>query len=197
MPFRVEEFRVGGIYHIFNRGALKNALFFNPGMYWAFIRLVERFSESYGIRVLQVCLMPNHFHLLIEVLEGGSVEEFMQRLCQTYSRRINQLLKRNGTIFQGRYGSTHIDTPEYVFEICRYIHLNPVSENMVDHPAAWEYSNYHEAIGTRNDIRLDNSHVPGLFGGPVPYESYILDSLYNKRYWSPELLRGLAKMKLV
>ncbi|RPI67218.1 MAG: transposase [Ignavibacteriae bacterium] len=197
MPYRVEEFEVGGIYHIFNRGALKNPLFFSPEMYWTFCYLIERFAADYHIRVLQVCLMPNHFHLLIMLEEGGSVEDFMQRLCHTYARRINRLLRRIGTIFQGRYGSTHINSTEYVFEICRYIHLNPITENMVAHPADWEYSSYHEAIGERNVIKIDNDFVPSLFGGQRPYEAYILNSLHNRKYWSSELLQGLAKMKLV
>ncbi|MCX6141160.1 MAG: transposase, partial [Candidatus Kapabacteria bacterium] len=103
MPARSTIAYEGEYYHVFNRGALRMTLFFNPKMYDLFLKLLTLYAEKCKIRVISLCLMPNHFHLLIRVEKGGSVDQFMQRLCCGYSRKINRFLARTGTIYEGRY----------------------------------------------------------------------------------------------
>ncbi len=150
MPVRREKFSTGEVYHLYNRGVLKSALYTTPGAYTVFIALIERHAQTNHIQVLAFCLMPNHFHLIVYVDEGGNVSKFMKELSQGFSQWINWRHRRLGTIYQGRFNAKHIYDLEYLFGVCRYVHLNPVRGGLVRRPEDWEYSNYREMIGERS-----------------------------------------------
>ena len=73
MPRRNVQFIEGEYYHIYNRGALRNLLFANDAYYHLFAQFLDRYGTECRISVIGICLMPNHFHLLIRVDEGGDV----------------------------------------------------------------------------------------------------------------------------
>ena len=52
MPYRADEFAHGHYYHIYNRGAGKDPLFFNPGNYEHCLRLIKRYYQQYGMTVI-------------------------------------------------------------------------------------------------------------------------------------------------
>jgi REP element-mobilizing transposase RayT len=197
MPYRPVAAVAGEYYHVYNRGAMRMVLFFQPAMYHLFLRLLIVYAEKCGIAIAAVCLMPNHFHLLIRIEEGGDVSAFMQRLCRTYSAIINKILKRSGTIFQGRFHMRHVANEQYFRALCRYIHLNPVQAGIVQRPELYEYSNYMECIGRRNLIKGDHEIIQSFFGGAVAYERFILEGLNNPRLVDLALSEALATMKTV
>ncbi|MBI5449717.1 hypothetical protein HY948_05405 [Candidatus Gottesmanbacteria bacterium] len=110
--------------------------------------------------LIAYCLMPNHFHLLIqikvpiaEIKQDGrriasfwSVSEFMRRLCITYSHKFNRRSKREGVVFQGRFKIKHIPKDSDVLQVSRYIHMNPVIAGLVTKPEQWLFSDYHAYI---------------------------------------------------
>jgi putative transposase len=71
------------------------------------------------------------------------VSQLMQSLGRYYVRYINQTHKRTGTLWEGRYKSTLVDSDAYLLLVSRYIELNPVRANMVKHPAEYPWSSYH------------------------------------------------------
>ena len=172
-------------------------LYFQPEMYSLFLRLMERYAEMCGISVLAVCLMPNHFHLLVRVERGGDVAEFMKRLCGRYSVIVNTILKRTGTIFEGRYHMRHVHDDRYFKALCRYIHLNPVRSAIVNRPELYGHSNYLECVGRRNLIHTSHEIITSMFGGAKAYEMFVLDGLDKLRLVELELADSLAAMKVV
>jgi REP element-mobilizing transposase RayT len=108
------------------------------------------------LQLLAHCLMPNHFHLLIRLMNPdgqlkrltGSlrnfspVSEFIKRLLITYAHKFNYRNNHQGTLLQGRTKIKQVDTDEYVVQVARYIHLNPVSAGLVKNPELWPYSDY-------------------------------------------------------
>ena len=86
------------------------------------------------------------------------ISQVMQSLGRYYVRYINQTYQRTGTLWEGRFKSTLVDTENYLLTLYRYIELNPVRARMVEHPAAYPWSSYHGNAGDRN-ITLLTPHA--------------------------------------
>ena len=96
------------------------------------------------------CLMDNHYHFLIETPEGN-LSRGMQRLNGRYTQSFNRKHHRVGHIFQGRYKAILVEKESHLLELCRYVVLNPVRAGMVDDASYWEWSSYHDTIGSGMD----------------------------------------------
>lgn len=92
--------------------------------------------------------MTNHVHLLITPETEKGVSQLMQSLGRYYVRYINQTYDRTGTLWEGRYKSTLVDSDNYLLTVSRYIELNPIRAGMVGHPAEYPWSSYqYNALG--------------------------------------------------
>lgn len=95
------------------------------------LSLVDLFKndapEQRLVDVLTYALIPNHFHLVLRQRIGGGITSFMKKLCTGYSMYFNLRHDRSGTLFQGRFKSSHVDTDPYHKWLFAYVHLNPVS----------------------------------------------------------------------
>ncbi len=197
MPKRMTEAAEGEFYHVFNRGALRTSLFYSTPMYHLFITMMHHFAESCGITLVAVCLMPNHFHMLIRVGKDGKVDRFMRLLCGGYSRRVNGILRRTGTIYEGRFHIKHVSTDNYFRCLCKYIHLNPVKAALADHPTKWNYSNYLECTGSRKLFHTDHQFITKMFGSVRRYEAFVMENIHSTKIEDENLAKDLADMRLV
>jgi putative transposase len=72
MP-RTARASVGGVcYHVLNRGNARAEVFHKDDDYAAFVGLIGRACERLPMRVLGYCVMPNHFHLVLDEKMGHS-----------------------------------------------------------------------------------------------------------------------------
>jgi len=78
------------------------------------------------LEIHTLCLMPNHFHLLVRQLTENGIALFMQKLGG-YSWYFNKKYDRSGTLFQDRYKIVHIETDDQLRNTFSYIHTNPIS----------------------------------------------------------------------
>ena len=116
------------------------------------------------LQLLAHSLMPNHFHLLIRLINPdgqlkrstGSlrnfppVTEFTKRLLITFAHKFNYRNNHQGTLFQGRTKIKQVDSDEYVVQVARYIHLNASSAGLVKQPELWPYSDYQFYFSPKN-----------------------------------------------
>jgi putative transposase len=86
------------------------------------------------------------------------ISQVMQNLGRYYVRYINETYQRTGTLWEGRFKSTLVDTENYLLTLYRYIELNPVRARMVEHPAAYPWSSYQGNAGDKN-ITLLTPHA--------------------------------------
>ena len=92
--------------------------------------------------------MTNHVHLLLTPDDPQGISRLMQSLGRYYVRYVNQTHGRTGTLWEGRYKSTLIESERYLLTVSRYIELNPVRAQMVEHPLEYPWSSYHKnALG--------------------------------------------------
>ena len=84
-----------------------------------------------------------HVHLLVTPMVDSAVSQMMQALGRRYVYFVNKTYKRTGTLWEGRYKSSLIDSDRYLLTCMRYIEMNPVRANMVNHPGDYKWSSYH------------------------------------------------------
>ena len=119
------------------------------------------------------CLMSNHYHFLLQQKPGGSIHRFLQTTFNAYSQTINKELGRSGTFFQGRPKSKEIEDEDYLAQICRYIHMNPVVAGLVDNPIKWKFSDCSEWL------RVPLISIPPfssiLLTDPAAYKEFLFE----------------------
>jgi len=142
----------GGLYHIITRGNNRRRLFACEDDYLKFLAFLESQKAKRPFYLYAYCLMPNHVHLLVEMLDDP-ISRVMHALLTAYSQYHNRRYKKIGHLFQGRYKAILCQTDRYLAELVRYIHLNPVRAKMVARPADFEYS------GHRAYLELDRCGI--------------------------------------
>jgi len=129
--------------HIIQRGNNRLACFFSDQDYAVYLDKLKDYSLKYAVSVHAFVLMNNHVHLLMTPSTETGVSQLMQALGRCYVMYVNKTYKRTGTLWEGRYKSTLVDSECYFLTVSRYIELNPVRANMVKHPAEYPWSSYH------------------------------------------------------
>lgn len=135
----------GAFYHITARGNERKAIFFTPPDYKKFKQYLKEAQHKHRYIIHSYVLMRNHYHLLIETPEAN-LGKIMHYINSSYTTYINIKRKRSGHLFQGRYKSIVIDKDNYLLELSRYIHLNPVRAGIVEKPEEYEQSSYKSYI---------------------------------------------------
>ncbi len=138
-PIRIEY--PGAIYHITSRGNDKKKIYRNNVDRRKFLELLHCVNVKFNWLCHAYCLMDNHYHLLIETLDGN-LSKGMHHLNGVYTQFFNRKWRRTGHIFQGRYKSILVQRDSHLLEVCRYVVLNPVRAKMVKSADKWEWSSY-------------------------------------------------------
>lgn len=138
-PLRIEY--AGAWYHVMNRGLNYQDIFHNNKEREMFLELLIEIHNRYRIEIHAYCLMSNHYHLLVRT-PLGNLSRGMRHLNSIYTQRYNSLTKRDGSLFRGRYKSILIDADEYLVQVSRYIHLNPVVAGLVKQAEKYRWSSY-------------------------------------------------------
>jgi len=172
MPYRKLEFEPGHFYHIYNRGNNREQIFFESENYLFFLRRMRELHFTDCATVVAYCLMPNHYHYLIQIKTSGFAA-LMQRLLLSYCKAINKRFGRTGALFQGRFQAIEVDRDEYLIHLSRYIHVNPVRANLVARAEDWAFSSYREYIGLRNGTLPDPTAVLSHFATREDYRRFV------------------------
>lgn len=129
--------------HVMLRGNNRSEIFVTEADYQFFLEKLRLAITKHSCDVHAYVLMTNHLHLLITPNEEQGVSKAMQMLGRYYVQYFNYCYRRTGTLWEGRYKATLIDSEAYLLTCMRYIELNPVRAGMVDHPSQYPWSSYH------------------------------------------------------
>lgn len=161
---------IDGIYHIIERGNEKKDIFKNHADRIKFLEILDRNKEKYGYKVYAYCLMNNHIHLLIGS-NGSDISQVMKSINVSYVLYFNRKYNRCGHLFQDRFKSEYIDSDEYLLEVSRYIHLNPVRAGIVtsENLDSYLWSSFTAFIGGKNAVpaHSDINFVLGLLSEDI------------------------------
>lgn len=131
----------GTFHHIISRGNNREPIFHSDDDRIVYLRMLSTAHRRHAIEVHAYCLMENHIHFLIRSLQG-QLSKFMQQLQGNYARYFNWKYSRVGHLFQGRFRSRLAANNEYLLELGRYIHMNPVRGGIVRRPELYRWSSF-------------------------------------------------------
>ena len=119
-------------YHIYNRGNDKRLIFLDTRDYARFITNIKKYEKGYGLIVYAYCLMPNHYHMLIQLGSNkGDISKFMHQCMTAYSMYFNKKYDRVGRICQSPFQASRLPTIKSIVKIFEYIKDNPVKAGLV------------------------------------------------------------------
>jgi len=121
-------------------------IFANPGDYELFGSIFGRVVERFEWRCHTYCLMPNHYHLLVET-PAPNLSAGMQLLNGSYAQWFNDLYGLSGHVFERRFFSRLVESSYDLLELVRYVVLNPVRAGLCDHASDWRWSSYGAIVG--------------------------------------------------
>jgi putative transposase len=197
MPQRKVPLINNEVYHIYNRSIAKYRIFNNEAdyericemlLYYAIkdppckFSLYKEMKDKIHIKtpisiesanrlidIVAYCIMPTHIHLVLSQLVEDGISLFLRRISQSYSMYFNNEHKRNGPLWESRFNNVLVKTDEQLLHLTRYVHLNPVTANIINNPADWEYSSFREYAGLINErdnicnfskyIKIDPSYI--------------------------------------
>ncbi len=193
-PLRIEY--PNAFYHVMNRGASRQATYLIDDDYAVFLETLKETSRLFNIRIICYCLMPNHYHLLIQTPKAN-LSRAMRHLNGVYTQRFNRIHKKDGPLFRGRYKAILVQEDEYLTHLIRYIHLNPTH---VPHPLKYPWSSHKQYLKAQDEepwlhVRLGLAFFASKTGQAIKsYRSFIdqgvdpqTKGFYKKAHQSPIL----------
>lgn len=178
----------GAIYHITSRGNAREAIYLDEADRQQFLSLLASCIERFHWICHAYCLMDNHYHLLIET-PNANLQEGMRQLNGVYTQAFNRRHARVGHVFQGRYKSILVERDSYLLELCRYIVLNPVRAQMVEHAGQFAWSSYQATVGLSTCpawLQVDwvlAQFAKRLSAARTRYASFVQQGLNNESPW--------------
>ena len=161
----------GKIYHINSRTIGNELLFRNAGNYAYFLRRYADFCSNH-FATFCYCLLPNHFHLLVQVKEStneAAALSAFSNFLNSYSKSYNKAFERHGGLFQRKFKRKQINTDSYLTEVIKYIHRNPQKHGLIQDFKKWNYSSY-GTFFLKSNNQLETDWVLDWFGGVNEFE---------------------------
>lgn len=147
----------GCAHHVIQRGNNRQACFFGEADYAVYLDKLNGAQKKYQIAVHAFVLMTNHVHLLVTPSNETGVSRMMQAVGRSYVGYMNHTYGRTGTLWEGRYKSTLVSSEDYLLTVSRYIELNPVRADMVEHASEYPWSSY-QGNAQGKEIKLLTPH---------------------------------------
>jgi putative transposase len=149
--------------HIIVRGNNRSEIFCCDADYRFYLDKLQAACKKHDCQIHAYVLMTNHVHLLMTPFTETGLSKSMQMLGRYYVQYFNHCYQRTGTLWEGRYKATLIDSESYLLTCMRYIELNPVRAGMVADPAEYPWSSYRfNALGQSDDLVIPHSEFHRL-----------------------------------
>lgn len=178
--------------HVIQRGNNRNACFASKQDFSVYANWLKEYSQKYSVAIHAWVFMTNHVHLLVTPEKEDSVSFLMQALGRRYVRYFNYTYQRSGTLWEGRYKSSIVQTESYLLQCQRYIELNPVRAAMVADPSDYEWSSYRcNGLGIESELCTPHEKYLNL-GRTQKQRLYAYRSLF-KAHVEEELLEEIRR----
>lgn len=172
-PLRIQY--PGAVYHVMNRGGSRQKVFVDERDYQTFFNTIGEIHQRWGVEVFGCCLMRNHYHLCLRTPEGN-LSRVMRHLDGLYTQRFNRLHRRDGGLFRGRYKAIVVDKDNYLAQVVRYIHLNPLEAGLVSEPQEFIWSSHRFYLRPKEAPKwLRMTEVMAEFGSVTKFHQFVLE----------------------
>lgn len=190
-PLRIEY--PGAFYHVMHRGNAQADIFLSDRDREKFIEYLSLAVDRYELKIHTYCLMSNHYHLLVETLQPN-LSQAIKWINVSYATYFNRKRQRSGHLFQGRFKAIVVNADEYLKQLSRYIHLNPIRANMVEHVKGYQWSSYRALGGYKKGPGwLETRWLLSLFGNDRKKYRQFVEKAQKEKIQDPskDVVRGL------
>jgi putative transposase len=192
-------------YHIINRGNNRDIIFKENDDYLYFLELITRHKKEHQFNLFHYCLMPNHFHFLIQTGDATGFSVFIKKISLSFYYYFKKKYNLVGHLWQNRYKSQPVGKDEYFIQCGKYIELNPVRADIVNHPKNYAYSSYkYYAEGKEDNLITENFFYKRLGKEREErqknYQKMVINEMingsYGKSVWGSDEQRYREKRKI-
>lgn len=141
-------------HHIIQRGNDRQVIFHDADDCLAFLAWLREASRQFKVAIHAYVLMGNHLHLLASPTDAQGLARMMQWIGRYYVPYFNRKYDRIGTLWQGRFKTSVIESEQYFMLCSRYIEMNPVRAGLVSHPGEYRWSSYAHHVGDKSDALI-------------------------------------------
>jgi putative transposase len=147
--------------------------------------------HRHDVQLLSYAITSNHVHLLAVSDRPGELGRMMQDVAGEAAQSYNRRKNRSGAFWSDRYHATMVDTGAHLWACLRYIDLNMVRAGVVQHPAEWPWTGWHEIMGLRRRYRLVDVErlLTRAGGGTVESFRYRYSAMINEALQTKDLAR--------
>ena len=139
--------------HVIQRGNNRMTIFDTPSDYLFFRECLASAATRFECAIHAYVLMTNHVHLLVSHQYAFGISKVMQSVGRRYVRYFNDRYGRTGTLWEGRYRATVIDSDRYLLACYRYIEENPLRAGIASDPSHYPWSSYRSnALGMGDEL---------------------------------------------
>lgn len=200
MPRKARKISNTKVYHIILRGNDKQDIFFEEQDYKKFIKEIINTKEKYQYELFAYCLMTNHVHMIL-FDKKDNLSKIIQSITVSYSSYFCKKYDKVGHLFQNRFNSKCVESREYLIQLCRYIHQNPVKANIA-RVEEYRWSSYKEYIN-QNKI-TDAKMIMTILGVTktesiknfVNFHKIEKEDIYGNEYIEYEIMGKLTDNEL-
>jgi REP element-mobilizing transposase RayT len=178
----------GHFYHVYNRGNNSENIFVEDKNYPFFLDKWGLYLDDY-LDVLAYCLMPGHFHFLVQIKDkkelkevagkdltgfknlSGLLSKQFSKLFNSYAKSFNKVYDRNGNLFQRPFKRIEVDSRDYLIKLIHYIHHNPIHHEFTNNYDDWPYSSY-KACLSNHSTKIKRKKVLDYFCGKNKFISF-------------------------
>jgi len=114
----------------------------------------------------------------------------LQSVGRRYVRYVNHVYRRSGTLWEGRYKSTLIDSDRYLLTCSRYIELNPVRAQMVEQPGDYRWSSFRSNAGVAMESVLSPHSTYVALGNSPQVRAQAYHALFD-RHLDPQAIQNI------
>ena len=178
---KLEKLEKDCYYHIYNRGINGGLIFKSNENKSYFLKLIHKYLSD-KVSILAYCLMDNHYHLAIQVLEDEQkVTQSFSNLFNAYAKAFNKMHNRTGSLFEKHFRRIKIGDTNYLRNLIIYINTNPESHGVTQDNKTYKYSSYQTTITIQNSadsVPIAKEEILNLFDDLENFE-YLHDQKRN------------------
>lgn len=163
----------GEYYHLYNRGVNRDNIFFQEDNWVYFLSRLRHYFTPQTSKLIAYCLMPNHYHLLLQIKIDEFGRKVMHPFSTSYTKAINKQQSRVGSLYQGPYQFRHIKSDSDLLHLSRYIHRNPVEAGFTEAPEDWTNSSHLEYLSFSKRNIVNTQLVLSLFENIESYAQFV------------------------
>lgn len=139
------------IFHVINRGILKQDIFHDEDDFSCFKSLLKKYSLKESLKIYHWCIMSNHYHVVLEISDPERISKVVGGWQQVYALRYHKKYNTAGKLFQGRFKSQAIDDGRYLLACGRYVEQNPIRAGVCRNLDDWKWSSANFYIKNKTD----------------------------------------------